>query len=198
MGPWVHGQCWPYHGELCAQTTLAKLLINVARSSSYQNAACTAGLKDAWLQVWRLSSRSVTSSVACRAACHVMSVVLDRGLIEFPDITELVDGMVSSADVNGPAVFADSSVTLWSMFISLKERENHGMIHNIGDRVLRWLFTKWSPGRLSRVRYQGKRRSSLPGHISKFSRSSLRLPSCPALPGARYCPTTSLVFRARR
>ena len=68
---------------------------------------------------------NVTSSVACRAACHVMGAVLDTGLVDFADITELVDGMVASADMNGPAVFADSSVTLWSIFyITQKERKS--------------------------------------------------------------------------
>ena len=83
-----------------------------------------------------------------------MGIILDTGLVDFADITELVDGMVASADMNGPAVFADSSVTLWSTFISLKGRQNHGMIHNIIERVLRWLFTKWSPGRLLPVEHQ--------------------------------------------
>lgn len=77
-----------------------------------------------------------------------MAVVLDIGLVDSADISELVDGIVASADTNGPAVFADSSVTLWSIFISLKGRENHGMIHNIVERVFRWLFKKWSPGEL--------------------------------------------------
>lgn len=122
--------------------------MNTLHSLSYQQAACVASLKEIWLQVWRISSRNITSSVACRAACHVMGAVLDIGLVDFADITELVDGMVTSADMNGPAVFADSSVTLWSIFISLNGRENHGMVHNIIEQVLRWLFKKWSPGKL--------------------------------------------------
>lgn len=115
-----------------------------------------------------------------------MAVVLDMGLVDSADISELVDGVVASADTNGPAVFADSSVTLWSIFISLKGRENHGMIHNIVERVFRWLFKKWSPGELPQVKWQ-KHRSSLPVTGSKLSRSALRLSSCPSLPGPRYC-----------
>lgn len=115
-----------------------------------------------------------------------MCIILAIELVDYAEISELVDDMVSSADTNGPAVFADSSVTLWSIFISLEGRENHGMIHNVIERVLRWLFRKWSPGGFP----QRNTRESQVAYLNMIASSQDRLYS---LHLARHCQAHDIV-----
>ncbi|KAL6721631.1 Serine/threonine-protein kinase tel1 [Lecanora helva] len=65
------------------------------------------------------------------------------------DVADLVDGMVRSVDLNGPAEYDDSATNLWTTLLIRKERENLGATPETPENVLRWLFNRWSPGELS-------------------------------------------------
>ena len=101
--------------------------------------------RESWLQIWRLAARNITLESTCQAACHVMATVLDQRLVEFVDVADLVEAMLSSVDLNGPVMFTDSSVALWCILINLKARVNPGLVHDTSERVLRWVFIRWNP-----------------------------------------------------
>lgn len=75
-----------------------------------------------------------------------MRVLLEVGLVEYGAIADIVDGIISSTDLNGPALFSDSSAALWSTIVVLRGRQNPGLLQSTTDHALRWLFTSWSPG----------------------------------------------------
>ena len=75
-----------------------------------------------------------------------MAYTLDMALVQYSDIADIVDDMIKSVDLNGPAECNDSATTLWTILVVLKGRENLGSAFEVSENVLRWLFHRWSPG----------------------------------------------------
>lgn len=74
-----------------------------------------------------------------------MAVVLNFELIRYNEISDVVDNMVSSVDLNGPAECADSASTLWSILVLLRGREHVGTVSETSEHIIRWLCNRWSP-----------------------------------------------------
>lgn len=91
--------------------------------------------------------RHVASPSICRASCHLLGVLLETGAVKYPDISDLVDNMMSSLDFSGPAVCFDSSNRFLSLVAPLRSRQNLGSISETLERILRWLFVRWSPSK---------------------------------------------------
>ena len=79
-----------------------------------------------------------------------MASILDLALIQYADVADIVDGMIKSVDLNGPAECNDSATTLWTILILLRGRENLASASEASENVLRWLFHRWSPGMYSK------------------------------------------------
>ena len=126
------------------ETLLGRILIDF--SAAGQSTAQSSNLIALWLNIWRLTARHITSSSICRAACHLMTCFLESGLVQFADVTDLVEGMMRSVDLNGPAECDESAVALWTTLLVRRGRENLSSAHEISESVLRWLFNRWSPG----------------------------------------------------
>ena len=115
---------------------------------------CTArslNLNGFWLKVWRLVARHVTSLSTCRAACHLMTELLVTSLVQYIDVADLVDGMIRSADLNGPAGCDESATNLWTVLLTFRSRENLSSAPESSENVLRWLCIRWSPGKSLRA-----------------------------------------------
>lgn len=99
-----------------------------------------------WVQTWRIAVRSIPSPNTCRAACHLLGVILAQRLVEYAAIADVVDGIVTSVEHNGPALLVDSSLSLWALIVEYRQKENPGAAQTTSERVLQWLFSRWSPG----------------------------------------------------
>ena len=75
--------------------------------------------------------------------------ILDLALIQYADVADVVDGMIKSVDLNGPAECNESAATLWTVLLVLKGRENLGSASEASENTLRWLFHRWNPGMYS-------------------------------------------------
>lgn len=102
-----------------------------------------------WVQIWRIAVRSIPSPNICRAACHLLGVILAQRLVEYTAIADLVDGIITSVEHNGPALLVDSSLSLWALIVEYRQKENPGATQATSERVLHWLFSRWSPGNYS-------------------------------------------------
>lgn len=74
-----------------------------------------------------------------------MAILLNARLVLYTEVADVVDSMLGSVDLNGPAAFTDSAATLWAVLTALKTRQNPGTAHDTSERVLRWLFIRWKP-----------------------------------------------------
>ena len=74
-----------------------------------------------------------------------MAISLDIGVVQYTDIADVANRMISSVDLDGPADCVDSATTMWSVLLTLIGRENLGRVSETSEQVLRWLFNRWNP-----------------------------------------------------
>jgi ataxia telangiectasia mutated family protein len=84
-----------------------------------------------------------------------MNVILQLDLVQYSSIVAVLENMFSSVDLHGPALFSDSSASLWATLIRLKASENPSSAIGISERVLQWMFNKWTPSKCLQARFLG-------------------------------------------
>jgi ataxia telangiectasia mutated family protein len=115
-------------------------------SCAHQETACLTSLCAEWLQIWQFASRNAASPSTCRSACHLMQVILELKLVDYPSIAATVESMISSIEINGPGALADSALSLWALLMRRRNVEVRGATGVSSDRLLQWLFSRWRPG----------------------------------------------------
>jgi ataxia telangiectasia mutated family protein len=83
-----------------------------------------------------------------------MNVLLKLKLVPYSSIAPVIENMLSSVDLHGPALLSDASASLWITLIQLKASENPGSALVISERVLQWLFNKWTPGNTGDIHFK--------------------------------------------
>ncbi|KAL0263600.1 Serine/threonine-protein kinase tel1 [Diplodia seriata] len=146
-------------------------------SCAVQLASSSPELRELWTTVWQLCSRNVTTGSTCRAAAHSMDVILRLGLVEFGSIAEIVEAMISSVELRGPAVLSESCCSLWLTMFDVRSSESPHSSHVTIDRMLRWLFLKWTPSKCGRFGTSASSMVALiegPGNFYDRSQSTQR------------------------
>jgi ataxia telangiectasia mutated family protein len=116
---------------------------------AYQNSAIAEGLRDQWTTLFQLAARAVGTSSCSRAACHLMDILLKLKLVQYSSVLSTMESMLSSVELHGPAIFADSSASLWVTLLQLKAAENPSAASGMSERLLRWTFSRWTPSMLT-------------------------------------------------
>ncbi|KAL9603048.1 MAG: hypothetical protein Q9219_001412 [cf. Caloplaca sp. 3 TL-2023] len=114
-------------------------------SAAGQNAASDPSIDPIWIQIWRVAARHLTMSNTCRAACQLMTVLLEFGRVSYIDVVDIVDGMISSMDLSGPMILMDSALTLCSTIALQRGQDNSSLAAGTADCFLTWLFHTWKP-----------------------------------------------------
>lgn len=83
-----------------------------------------------------------------------MTYALTSKLVQYADIADLVEGMTRSVDLNGPAECDESATSLWTMLLVLRGRDNLNSAPETSGNILRWLFSRWSPGRSTQTSWK--------------------------------------------
>lgn len=99
-----------------------------------------------WLQLWQNGTRTLTFTATCRTASALLHAILARNLVLFNDVAEDVNAMITSTDTNGPAILSDSSISLMLHLLHARVTEVPGSSLSASQLVVRWLFSKWTPG----------------------------------------------------
>ena len=116
-------------------------------SCAFNGSSKDSTLSPAWAGAWQLASRNISATATCRAACLLLETLLRLKLVKYGDVTEAAESIVSSVELNGPALFADSSSSFWEIFLASAVDHSPGVFNSMSDRVLEWLFSKWTPSR---------------------------------------------------
>lgn len=127
--------------------------------------------------------RHTTASVTCRPACHLMASLLKNGLLKYPQVKDQAEGILSSVDSNGLVEAVDATLDFWATAATLRAADNLGSAQDTVERVLRWLFVRWSPSK-----------STLPGNgnPSKLNLETL-FDRQHTAQSAQFCPTSSIL-----
>ena len=100
-------------------------------------------ISSAWTTVWRLTTRAVSSSICCRAACHLMDTLLRAGIARYINADTFTKQFLSSLDVNAPAIVSEASISVVIRFLNRSALDNPSTFHHNAESVLRWLFKTW-------------------------------------------------------
>ncbi|KAI9775556.1 MAG: Serine/threonine-protein kinase tel1 [Geoglossum umbratile] len=130
-------------------TAIASWALLAIASCAYQTTAQSTSLCAEWPQIWQLASRSATSPSTCRPACHLMRVILELKLVNYPSIAASVESITSSIEISGPGALVDSALSLWALLMRRRNVEVRGVTGVSSDRLLQWLFSRWRPARFT-------------------------------------------------
>lgn len=84
----------------------------------------------------------------CRAACHLMDVLLKLEVVAFPAVSDTIQSMLLSIELTGPALLTETSSSLLTTVIRERVKENPTHFNLTAERILSWLFSKWTPSKL--------------------------------------------------
>ncbi|OHE90595.1 phosphatidylinositol 3 [Colletotrichum orchidophilum] len=117
----------------------------LACSSSALSQVKSADNSATWRHVWQLASRAVGLPSASRAASVLLHTILERKLVLFHDVSDDINSIITTADVNGPALLVDSSITLMLHLQSLRNVKLPNASQSTNHHVIRWIFRRWNP-----------------------------------------------------
>jgi ataxia telangiectasia mutated family protein len=115
-------------------------ITNVYRAALQRNAA-HATLKPYWISAWQSASRAATSISVSRAACHLMDVLLKLQVVPFSTVSDIAQSMLLSIE---------SSSSLLTTIMRERIQENPTHFNATSERILSWLFSKWTPSKWDR------------------------------------------------
>jgi ataxia telangiectasia mutated family protein len=106
---------------------------------------------DAYRQLWHLATRSVSLPATSRAACVLLHTMLRADVLPYHSISQEVNSMVTTADVNGPAVLSDTSLSLMLYILHLRNARLPSASQATRNHIIRWVFMKWNPSQYTLV-----------------------------------------------
>jgi ataxia telangiectasia mutated family protein len=74
-----------------------------------------------------------------------MHVLLKLMIVPFTAVSEMVQTMLLSIELSGPALLTESSSLLLTTVIQERIIENPTYYNQTAERVLNWLISKWTP-----------------------------------------------------
>jgi hypothetical protein len=72
--------------------------------------------------------------------------MLQFKLIPLDAATPFLGNMLRYSELNGPAVLCESSISLWMLSIRTLISVNPSGASGMMEKLLRWIFNKWTPG----------------------------------------------------
>ncbi|XXH05131.1 hypothetical protein Hte_011555 [Hypoxylon texense] len=131
----------------------------IACASLAPQACATDGsLSTLWKQIWQISVRSVSMTANCRASSILLHSIITHSLMSYRDIADDINSMVTTADVNGPAIVVDSSLMLMTTLLHLRNIQLPSASYTTCNHVVRWMFFRWDPADAAFI-------SSYSGHV---------------------------------
>ncbi|KAI5863076.1 hypothetical protein GGS23DRAFT_568113 [Durotheca rogersii] len=110
-----------------------------------QASAADGTLTTLWKQVWQIAVRSVSMTANCRASSILLHSIITHELVSYRDIADDINSIITTADVNGPAVVVDSSLTLMTTLLNLRNVQLPSASYATCNSVVRWMFFRWDP-----------------------------------------------------
>nr|POE85105.1 serine/threonine-protein kinase tel1 [Quercus suber] len=117
-------------------------------------AACAAqyhsrdsSLLSRWTSVWQLGVRGMTNTATCRTACRLLDTMLQVRLVGQPAISDLIQAITFSIDVNGPSLLVDAAANFLGRVVNVSQQSNPGTASNTAESVLAWVLRNFVPSK---------------------------------------------------
>ena len=105
-------------------------------------------LIDTWRQVWSIAARSVSQPAISRASCFALKTILEADILPRHALTDDLNGFVVTADINGPAILCDTSLSFMSYLLQERNVRLPNGSQVTSSHIIRWAFLKWNPSEL--------------------------------------------------
>lgn len=122
-------------------------VINRRHSCAWRKGATSEDLSSTWKQIWQVVVRTVSLPGAARTACVLLHTLLETDLVGYHAVSNDINDIVTTADVNGPAILTDSTLLLMLHLLKLRNLKLPNASQTTCSHVIRWVFRRWDPGK---------------------------------------------------
>lgn len=74
--------------------------------------------------------------------------MMANGLVLYQNIAEDVDTMVTATELSAPAILSESSLSLMTHILNVRNMEVPGGSTVVFHQVIRWISARWNPGKV--------------------------------------------------
>lgn len=103
------------------------------------------GQADVWRQLWHAAARSLSLPATSRASCLLLHTILEAGILPYHSLAEDINSFVTMADVNGPAILCDTSLSFMACLFHERNTRLPSVSQTTSSHIIRWVFLKWNP-----------------------------------------------------
>lgn len=100
---------------------------------------------DQWRQLWHHAVRSISVPTMSRSACLLLHRILEAELLPYSLISEDLNSVVTTPDVNGPGLLCDTSLDLMLHLFHSRNAKVPSASQATSNHLIRWVFLKWNP-----------------------------------------------------
>jgi ataxia telangiectasia mutated family protein len=72
--------------------------------------------------------------------------ILEFGLLDYSEVSETINSMLTFVNLNGPSALSDSSLELWARVIRMTAQINPGSVSKASSQICAWLREAWIIG----------------------------------------------------
>lgn len=126
--------------------------------ASWSMVACTSCLRlsnatdrmvDDWRQLWQVATRAISLQSTCRAACLLIHNLLKTDVLPHHSLSDDINSITTTADVNGPAVLCDTSIALMYHLLYVRNTILPSASQATSNYIIRWALMRWNPAEAS-------------------------------------------------
>ncbi|KOS46779.1 hypothetical protein ACN38_g2263 [Penicillium nordicum] len=107
------------------------------------------GIRAHWPRVVEFATRAFSSPMTSRAACNLLSMVLQSDLLDYSIAMDTARSLLASA--NGPSAISDSSLRLWASIARMKTQLDPGSAQQASIQICGWLREVWAGSVTDRI-----------------------------------------------
>lgn len=151
---WRRGPCWQPLGEyihMLARHRNHAEVINRWYSCARREGASSEDMSATWKQIWQLVVRNISLPGVTRAACVLLHTLLETDLVNYHGVSNDINSIVTTADVNGPAIITDSTLLLMLHLLRLRNLKLPNASQTTCSHIIRWVFFRWDPSKSSQL-----------------------------------------------
>lgn len=101
-------------------------------------------MKAQWLQIWHLAARNLSNPNVSRPAAHLLNAILRSNVLQYTNISTLIDTTVFSDGLNGPVGISDAALSLWYTIIEYQSAGGQLAPQQTIVRFTNWLSTYYT------------------------------------------------------
>jgi hypothetical protein len=159
--------------------------------AAFHEASKATSLSTYWTSAWNTASRAKTTPSSSRAACHFMDVLLKLNIVPYTAVSDTVQSMMMSIELSGPALLTETSAALMTTLIRERINENPTHYNVTAERVLNWLFSKWTPSKHMTLHREPRSNSMQVCGQSAHMRLSMHTTATPGTCYVYYMPAST-------